>query len=104
MLLTFPYVQSYGVSVENILCVETNAGPSYDDIKKMPNKVLLWCGEQDLSSYFRLVILDAFSKIVRYLLAFFLFAGTRSSNLLRHVHKGFLPAICSMPAPGYMVS
>lgn len=31
-------------------------------------------------------------------------AGTRSSNLLRHLHKGFLPAICSLPVPGYMVS
>lgn len=29
--------------------------------------------------------------------------GSRSSNLLRHLHKGFLPAICSLPVPGYMV-
>lgn len=30
-------------------------------------------------------------------------SGTRSSNLLRHLHKGFLPACCSLPVPGYMV-
>ncbi|KAJ6817198.1 poly [ADP-ribose] polymerase 3-like [Iris pallida] len=62
---------SYGVSVENIFAVEPSACPSYDEIKKLPNKVLLWC-------------------------------GTRSSNMLRHLHKGFLPATCSIPAPGYM--
>ncbi|KAL1361409.1 hypothetical protein HN51_009800 [Arachis hypogaea] len=61
----------YGVSVENIFSVETSACPPYEDIVKLPNKVLLWC-------------------------------GTRSSNLLRHLHKGFLPAICSLPVPGYM--
>lgn len=37
--------QSYGVSVENVFAVETNAGPSYDDIKNLPNKYLLWCGK-----------------------------------------------------------
>ncbi|GKB99999.1 putative poly [ADP-ribose] polymerase 3, partial [Tanacetum coccineum] len=52
---------SYGISVENIFEVEVSAGPSYAEIKKMPNKVLLWC-------------------------------GTRTSNLVRHLHKGFLPA------------
>nr|DAD28810.1 TPA_asm: hypothetical protein HUJ06_030278 [Nelumbo nucifera] len=62
---------SYGVTVENIFSVESSALPSYEEIKKLPNKVLLWC-------------------------------GTRSSNLLRHLHKGFLPAICSLPVPGYM--
>ncbi|XP_057534102.1 protein ADP-ribosyltransferase PARP3 isoform X1 [Amaranthus tricolor] len=62
---------SYDVSVENILAVDLSSGPSYEEIKKLPNKVLLWC-------------------------------GTRSSNLLRHLQKGFLPAICSLPAPGYM--
>ncbi|MQL76103.1 hypothetical protein Taro_008479 [Colocasia esculenta] len=62
---------NYGVSVENIFAVEPSAGPSYDDVKKLPNKVLLWC-------------------------------GTRSSNLMRHLHKGFLPASCSLPVPGYM--
>lgn len=30
-------------------------------------------------------------------------SGTRSSNLLRHLQKGFLPAVCSLPVPGYMV-
>ncbi|XP_010686033.2 protein ADP-ribosyltransferase PARP3 [Beta vulgaris subsp. vulgaris] len=62
---------SYDVSVENILAVDLSAGPSYEEIKKLPNKVLLWC-------------------------------GTRSSNLLRHLQKGFLPSICSLPAAGYM--
>ncbi|XP_071700708.1 protein ADP-ribosyltransferase PARP3 [Rutidosis leptorrhynchoides] len=62
---------SYGVSVENIFEVEVSAGPSYDEIKKLPNKVLLWC-------------------------------GTRSSNLMRHLHKGFLPAVCTLPVSGYM--
>ncbi|KAJ8440521.1 hypothetical protein Cgig2_022962 [Carnegiea gigantea] len=62
---------SYGVSVENIFAVDLGVGPSYEDIKTLPNKVLLWC-------------------------------GTRSSNLLRHLQKGFLPAVCSLPAPGYM--
>ncbi|XP_010520428.1 PREDICTED: poly [ADP-ribose] polymerase 3 isoform X2 [Tarenaya hassleriana] len=61
----------YGVSVENIFSVESDAMPSLDEIKKLPNKVLLWC-------------------------------GSRSSNLLRHVYKGFLPAVCSLPVPGYM--
>ncbi|XP_048323938.1 protein ADP-ribosyltransferase PARP3 isoform X1 [Ziziphus jujuba] len=61
----------YGVSVDNIFVVESKACPSLDEIKKLPNKVLLWC-------------------------------GTRSSNLMRHLHKGFLPAICSLPVPGYM--
>ncbi|KAJ9177939.1 hypothetical protein P3X46_009865 [Hevea brasiliensis] len=61
----------YGVSVENIFAVEPSACPSMDEIKKLPNKVLLWC-------------------------------GTRSSNLLRHLKKGFLPASCSLPVPGHM--
>ncbi|KAH7680639.1 poly [ADP-ribose] polymerase protein [Dioscorea alata] len=61
----------YDASVENIFAVESSSSPSYDEIKKMPNKVLLWC-------------------------------GTGSSNLLRHLQKGFLPSICSIPVPGYM--
>ncbi|KAL1188616.1 Protein ADP-ribosyltransferase PARP3 [Cardamine amara subsp. amara] len=61
----------YGVSVENVFAVESEAIPSLDDIKKLPNKVLLWC-------------------------------GSRSSNLLRHIQKGFLPSVCSLPVPGYM--
>ncbi|KAL6196158.1 hypothetical protein ACLB2K_031773 [Fragaria x ananassa] len=61
----------YGVCVENIFVVESNACPSLDEIKKLPNKFLLLC-------------------------------GTRSSNLMRHLHKGFLPSICSLPVPGYM--
>ncbi|KAI3420535.1 Poly [ADP-ribose] polymerase (PARP) [Psidium guajava] len=62
---------SYGVSVESIFEVESAAATSYDEIKGLPNKFLLWC-------------------------------GTRSSNLMRHLHKGFLPAVCSLPVPGYM--
>ncbi|KAL9370587.1 hypothetical protein Peur_035727 [Populus x canadensis] len=61
----------YGVSVENIFAVEPSACPSLGEIKKLPNKVLLWC-------------------------------GTRSSNMLRHLQKGFLPSVCSLPVPGYM--
>ncbi|CAA6660681.1 unnamed protein product [Spirodela intermedia] len=60
-----------GFSVENIFAVESSGCPSYDEMKKLPNKMLLWC-------------------------------GTRSSNLLRHLHKGFFPAVCSLPVPGYM--
>ncbi|XP_060197046.1 protein ADP-ribosyltransferase PARP3-like isoform X3 [Lycium barbarum] len=62
---------SYGASVENIFAVELSACPSLDEIKKLPNKALLWC-------------------------------GTRSSNLLRHLQKGFLPSVCSLPVSGYM--
>ncbi|KAM3398092.1 hypothetical protein P3S68_001606 [Capsicum galapagoense] len=61
----------YGVSVENIFAVEVSACPSLDEIKKLQNKVLLWC-------------------------------GTRSSNLLRHLQKGFFPSVCSLPVSGYM--
>jgi len=32
------------VSVDNIFSVESAALPSYEEIKKLPNKVLLWCG------------------------------------------------------------
>ncbi|XP_073154434.1 protein ADP-ribosyltransferase PARP3-like isoform X2 [Henckelia pumila] len=62
---------SYGVSIENVYSVEFSACPSLEEIKKLPNKVLLWC-------------------------------GTRSSNMLRHLQKGFLLAPCSLPIPGYM--
>ncbi|KAL2511120.1 Poly [ADP-ribose] polymerase 3 [Abeliophyllum distichum] len=62
---------SYGVSIENVFAVELSACPSLDEIKKLPNKLLLWC-------------------------------GTRSSNLLRHLQKGFLPAVCALPVSGYM--
>ncbi|KAL8245421.1 hypothetical protein R6Q59_011679 [Mikania micrantha] len=41
---------SYGVSVENIFQVEVSAGPSYNEIKKLPNKVLLWCGKNHYSN------------------------------------------------------
>ncbi|AQK71489.1 protein ADP-ribosyltransferase PARP3 [Zea mays] len=61
----------YGVSVERIYAVESSAFPLYEEIRNLPNKILLWC-------------------------------GTRSSNLLRHLHKGFLPAVCHLPVPGYM--
>uniref|UniRef100_A0A7N0U785 Poly [ADP-ribose] polymerase n=1 Tax=Kalanchoe fedtschenkoi TaxID=63787 RepID=A0A7N0U785_KALFE len=62
---------SYGATLENIFAVEPSACPSLEEVKKLPNKMLLWC-------------------------------GTRSSNLMRHLHKGFLPAVCSLPVPGYM--
>ncbi|KZV30383.1 poly [ADP-ribose] polymerase [Dorcoceras hygrometricum] len=35
---------SYGVSIENVFAVELSAGPSLEEMKKLPNKVLLWCG------------------------------------------------------------
>ncbi|KAG6433094.1 hypothetical protein SASPL_104701 [Salvia splendens] len=62
---------SYGVSIKDVFAVEVSAGPSFDEIKKLPNKVLLWC-------------------------------GTRSSNLLRHLEKSFLPSVCFLPVAGYM--
>ncbi|GER36564.1 poly [ADP-ribose] polymerase, partial [Striga asiatica] len=62
---------SYGVMIDDVFAVEVSAGPSLEEIKKLPNKVLLWC-------------------------------GTRTSNLLRHLKKGFLPATCFLPVPGYM--
>jgi poly [ADP-ribose] polymerase len=34
------------VTVDNIFSVESNALPSYDEIKNLPNKVLLWCGKK----------------------------------------------------------
>ncbi|KAI4322409.1 hypothetical protein L6164_022107 [Bauhinia variegata] len=36
----------YGVTVDDIFVVEPNACPSYEDIIKMPNKVLVWCGSR----------------------------------------------------------
>ncbi|CAN0900479.1 Protein ADP-ribosyltransferase PARP3 [Linum grandiflorum] len=35
----------YGVRVEDIFAVESSASPSLEDMKKLPNKVLLWCGK-----------------------------------------------------------
>ncbi|KAB2606499.1 poly [ADP-ribose] polymerase 3 [Pyrus ussuriensis x Pyrus communis] len=65
------------VFVDNIFVIESSASPSLDEIKKLPNKIL---------PYF-----------------WFFVCRTRSSNMSRHLHKGFLPAICSLPVPGYMV-
>lgn len=50
-LITMVYwlFQEYGVSVENVFAVESEAIPSLDDIKKLPNKVLLWCGKEPKS-------------------------------------------------------
>lgn len=31
----------------NVFAVESKAIPSLDDIKKLPNKVLLWCGKEE---------------------------------------------------------
>lgn len=33
------------MSVENIFVVEPSACPSYEEIVKLPNKLLLWCGK-----------------------------------------------------------
>ncbi|XP_073274084.1 protein ADP-ribosyltransferase PARP3 [Primulina huaijiensis] len=35
---------SYGISIENVFSVELSACPSLEEMKKLPNKVLLWCG------------------------------------------------------------
>ncbi|KAL9354121.1 hypothetical protein Peur_052091 [Populus x canadensis] len=64
----YPIYMDYGVAVENIFPVEPSACPPLVEIKKLPNKVVLWC-------------------------------GTRSSNMLRHLQKGFLPSVCSLPVP-----
>jgi hypothetical protein len=37
-------LQVYGVSVDRIYAVESSAFPSYSEMQKLPNKVLLWCG------------------------------------------------------------
>ncbi|KAK6119869.1 hypothetical protein DH2020_046394 [Rehmannia glutinosa] len=36
---------SYGVSIDDVFAVELSAGPSLDEIKRLPNKVLLWHSE-----------------------------------------------------------
>lgn len=71
-----------------------------DEIKKLPNKVLLWCGEISVAVHnnVNFACLDCGATQLRFCLV-----GTRSSNLLRHLKKGFLPATCSLPVPGYMV-
>lgn len=61
----------YSATIMDIFEAEVSACPSYEEVKRLPNKVLLWC-------------------------------GTRTSNLLRHLHKGFLPSTCQLPVPGYM--
>ncbi|KAM1310085.1 hypothetical protein ACFX2H_006697 [Malus domestica] len=38
----------YGISVDNIFVIESSASPSLDEIKKLPNKVLLWCGKMPI--------------------------------------------------------
>ncbi|GFP89318.1 putative poly [ADP-ribose] polymerase 3 [Phtheirospermum japonicum] len=35
---------SYGVTIDDVFAVELSAGLSLDEIMKLPNKVLLWCG------------------------------------------------------------
>ncbi|KAG6536811.1 hypothetical protein ZIOFF_001880 [Zingiber officinale] len=67
----FDCATAYGMAVENVFAIQSSAGPSYEEIKTLPNKILLWC-------------------------------GTTTSNLLRHLHKGLLPAVCQIPVPGYM--
>lgn len=45
IMTSYFVMQEYGVSVDKIFVIESNAQPSLDEIKKLPNKVLLWCGE-----------------------------------------------------------
>jgi hypothetical protein len=92
-------MQDYGVSVENIFPVEPSACPPLVEIKKLPNKVVLWCGK--ISVLINSYILFSL-RLLPGLFTLFLL-GTRSSNMLRHLQKGFLPSVCSLPVPGYMV-
>eukprot|EP00252_Welwitschia_mirabilis_P001132 TRINITY_DN11071_c0_g1_i3.p1 TRINITY_DN11071_c0_g1~~TRINITY_DN11071_c0_g1_i3.p1 ORF type:complete len:129 (+),score=26.76 TRINITY_DN11071_c0_g1_i3:109-495(+) len=62
--------QAFGVIVEDIFKVNGNS-PPYEEVVKIPNKVLLWY-------------------------------GARTRNIVKHLKQGFLPAIFSAPAPGYM--
>lgn len=41
--------QAYTATVVNVFAVESKAIPSLDEIKKLPNKVLLWCGKESKS-------------------------------------------------------
>lgn len=52
-MIDSPYVvsQSYGVSIDDVFAVEVSAGPSLDEIKKLPNKVLLWCGKYQITGF-----------------------------------------------------
>lgn len=45
ILILLVALQSYGVTIDDVFDVELSACPSLDEIKKLPNKVLLWCGE-----------------------------------------------------------
>jgi poly [ADP-ribose] polymerase len=92
-------MQDYGVSVENIFPVEPSACPPLVEIKKLPNKVVLWCGK--ISVLINSYILFSLRLLTGLFTLFLL--GTRSSNMLRHLQKGFLPSVCSLPVPGYMV-
>lgn len=89
-------LQSYGISIENVFSVELSACPSLEEMKKLPNKVLLWCGMTGSETPFMHIL----SRILLFLIIRIL--GTRSSNMLRHLQKGFLLAPCSLPVPGYM--
>lgn len=100
--------QVYGVSVENIFEVQAkpSVAPTYDEIKKLPNKLLLWCGaylSNWCSDFHKYVFPFNFVCYWSRLLKSVFFTGTRSSNLVRHLNKGFEPAVCQIPAPGYMV-
>lgn len=96
------------MSVEDIFAVASSACPSLEEIKKLPNRTLLWCGKlfDPNSSPFASSLLDVASRCdgsLAHVTFSRALSGTRSSNLLRHLHKGFLPAVCSVPGPGYMV-
>lgn len=45
---SFVMFQSYSASVESIFAVEVSTCPTIAEIKKLPNKVLLWCGKLKL--------------------------------------------------------
>ncbi|CAL1367139.1 unnamed protein product [Linum trigynum] len=100
-LIAWAYlIQEYGIRVEDIFAVEWSVSPSLEDVKTLPNKVLLWCGESPMHFFLKLSKLNI--AIQLHCIIISSIPGSRSSNLLRHLQKGFLPAVCSLPAPGYM--
>jgi poly [ADP-ribose] polymerase 2/3/4 len=52
-------VQVYGVSVERIYAVESSAFPSYEEIRNLPNKILLWCGTFNPFFFFFLLFMES---------------------------------------------
>lgn len=64
-------------------------------------QIKFFCGV--VSVFVLLPVLSPFLVVARSQSLVMCHSGSRSSNLLRHLYKGFLPAVCSLPVPGYMV-